>query len=417
MLNRIIVFAVVSMLALVDFAAEAGACFDFSNSLSYKKFQDSLKTGKKPLDQVLELLFLNGKQDRNNPNFDILWESEQLNSFIENRNLRRSDLNTLPEKVKIVADYVESYLLKYRSEELLISLRDSAWRKILNIHGFQPRVNETARQGLERLSYENKKRILQQSEYISTPSMLKAEKLVNSLELFLAHNSHIMKEAPGYPIIAPKLIEEMGLPNFSATSKPFNKFIGSTDHVYFFIGIKKKEASATVKSEYGDFGVVVDHDYAFKQAWVSPFVMYVDELIEATKQIAPNISQNLFDKKVTVISGFQTMKPEGNIVEDKPEILAAMGQLHKLDFTLSDFENIIKTQLLIKLTEIQRQSPEEFDALLASLENSLGKSPRVDRVPVISELVFKPLNIPLKYEGRIPVAVPDNQLIHFKNTD
>lgn len=364
------------------------------------------------VDQILALLV----QKRQN-SLDVLWNSPPFKAFVEKSG--RAWVTSPDEELKRrwLVDYLHSYLSGYRDEMKLSKLRDRAWRRALRIHGYRAESNKPARESIEELSKKNLARVQKNIKYVSSPDMAEAESIVDELELFLSHNSHMMHSAPRYPVVSPREIEMMGLPDFSMSSDVFNKFIGSTDHVYFFVNFRKKNTLGAARSEYGKYGVILDSDYARRNAWISPFIMYPHEIYNAVKEVRPEAAQALFKKRTQIrADGTVTWTSKYRRVTDKKEIMDAMAGVHKSDFTLPDFEFLLKNQLLLSLREMKSRDPQAFAAALTELRE-LGefhkKGPGVMH-PLLHKLVFHPLGIPGRYEGRIPVAVPDQQLVHFK---
>ena len=366
------------------------------------------------LEQVLQLF----EKKSTTGSLDILWNSPEFKAYLQKRGSTWAVNADEKEKFRLVGEYVDAYLSRYRDEGMLQALRDQALRKAMRIHGRPATPGLPARQSWQRLSKENLARILRGKKYVSSPEMLEAETLVDSLQVFLAHNSHIMYNPPQYPVVAPREIEKMGLPNFSMSSNGFNQYIGSTDHVYFFVNFRNKNSSANLRSEYGKFGVIVDNRYAAENATISPYIMYVHHIFDAVKDVDPPAARALFQKRVRISEdGTVTWHSAFGKVTDKAEISRAIASVHKFDFTLDDFEFLLKTQLLISLRELRSKDPAAYRGALEELREAGDfhkKGPGTIHA-IFNRLVFEPLGMPWHFEGRIPVAVPNQHLIHFEN--
>lgn len=93
-----------------------------------------------------------------------------------------------------------------------------------------------------------------------------------------------------------------------------------------------------------------------------------------------------------------------------PELVRQMqSRLGQLDFTVTDAETAVKTLLLHKLHVLHEQDRYAYDRSLRTLMN--GDEKQITEL--IQNDVLNPLGLKHGLEGRVPVAVPTRDLIHF----
>lgn len=375
--------------------------------------------GDDKIDQVMDLLFYSEKRkiDKGNPDatndyFQMVWESKAFADYLKSKNKLFPSQLSYSLKYKMLSEYILDFMVPYQQANLLHTRQKLALREALELRGIAvgdanpyTKLAENSSKNLLRLLGQN---LEISSEYKSS----KAYKVVENLELFFSHNSHIMQKAPGLPLLAPIEIEKIGLTEFGRSSNAFNRFIKSDEQVYFWAVFKKKTASLqSMTSEYGEFGVVINRAYARTHLWVSPFVMYEWQLIDSINAHAPLVADTLAQQiaaRRESLAQYSTYNP---VVGSKPEIRAAQAELGKLDFTPDDFEALIKKTLAIALQSLQKTDLEKYNNALKKL-NSDSLDDINSTIRMLAFPIFKYQNRN-GFEGKVPVAVPETELFHF----
>lgn len=353
------------------------------------------------LGPVLDLLFQKNSDGKRH--LLELWHSPAFAQYLREQGLDAQWTHEVParEPFHLVANYVDFFMKAFRNESLYEHLREQALASRLRLHGYRVDTTRSARENLAQLSQQNLDRVLGE-RYQSQPEMRELEIMVNRLELFLAHNSTIMRTPPSYPVLAPKALEGMGLTKFAASSKEFNRALGSTDFVYFFVALKVRDSQVRLRSEYGDYGVVVEDAYARKQAWISPFIMHPNQIGFAVESLRPDLASRILRER----------QPDPALLNE------ALPYLHAWDFTFADFAQLFRERLLLGAQELRRQHPNKFHEFQMRFKNFVEQAPNPKPgFPVIPaflwDLAFPRRQFPARFEGRIPIAVPERYLIHF----
>ena len=405
---------IICIFIFVSLGAYAGKenCDSSAQSRNYQ-----LAEAKTPgMDEIFKLLF-EGQKNKFRSQLKDLTKSSAFNNFLQEKDLGLDHFFALDinQRTELIETYINDYLSKYRFEDLIEPQRIVALENMYQLHGAKQRSGNI-RDNIQSLSKDNLRRITQNKIYQSKADMKEAEELLEQLELSISHNSHIMDKKPQFPLLSPSEIEKMGLPRFAANSNEFNRLIGSTDFVYFFVKLGLKSKSNSNNSEYGGNGVLVNREYAIKNAWISPFIMYHHNIYAAIKQTTPNKAKNFLDR-------FAQKNPEGKPLwvlsygefKGQQEILEALSSVHLLDFTFLDFEFLIKNQILLSLQKIKKKNKKLYKQHLKNLRNSHELQANNHRSfnKTVIQLAFEPLNISSHYEARIPIAVPESELISF----
>jgi len=405
------------LILLLSFGAELTA---EANVACYKIHSDAVSIDSHPIDKIMQLFFFSKKgragdaQTLTEPNkfFEELWNHPNFQKFLSDQSWQLAGERTQSEKYQLLAKYVEQYLSKYRNAEFLNPKEEQEAKAGLLRHGARLKPGETALQARERISSDNLKRLLGQLFLTSLPKQSdEINAVVDNLELFLSHNSHIMKEAPGLPLISPAEIDLMGLKGFGMSTLAFNRFLGSDNFVYFKALFRKKGSGEIPRSEYGENGVVLKRAYANKHALISPFVMYSNELHDSVETIAPAIALRLLNKISVVENGERIYAEKYNVVSGPDETRAAQGVLHKMDFTPEDFETLVKAVLKKGLQTYFTENPQAYQQAILVLK----KGTMADIASYISYFFqhFLQYQNAVGFEGVVPVAVPEQALMHF----
>jgi hypothetical protein len=372
------------------------------------------------IDKVMKILFytsglsLNPFTDTPNKYFDGIWGSASLRQYLNEHGQPWAVDFTEQEKYKYIAQYVGHYLAQYRDSAFLAPLEQAVAIRGLARKGVQVQPGENAQAAVKRISHTNFDRCMENvPSSSSSPLPMMATSVIDSLELFLAHNSHFMSESPGYPLVSPVELEKMGVGKFGMSSRrAFNLFLGSDHFVYFRVLFKQPRSNPDPRSEYGQYGVILQPKYALEHAVISPFVMDPPQLYEAVRGYAPVIADQLIGKiSEKRVDGSREFVADPKEVRGPEEIRSAQAQLHYLNFTSDDFEKLVKALLKARLTELYLSDRRQYVEALASLR----ETKLLDLNIVIMELIGSYLKYasPMGFEAVVAVAVPENSLVYF----
>lgn len=408
------------MIWLLFFTSVASAhllCVDVMG----QKTADELLAGPEKINEIMRLFFFSAKGHTGalnltrEPNlyFEMLWRNQNFQDHLKKNNLQPASAKvTFQKKYQLIASYLHQYLAQYRDSTQLMKRQEEEALHGLERHGLHIHEGETAAEARRRNSAENLTRLmlmydLQKHEALNP----EIEATANQLELFLAHNSHIMEKPPGYPVIAPTEIDKLGLIRFAASTWKFNRLLGSDHFVYFRSLFRRQGTQSHPKSEYGSNGVIVSKSYAEEQALISPYVMYPSELYYSVKQINPKAAQELLGQIAEVSGDSITFVQSHDRLDGPEQIQAAQKNLHQLDFTPSDFELLVKAVLKKSLYKQLEENPVEYKKTIEKLQNA-----DLNKLNATVHSIFQRViayDNHLGFEGVIPVAVPEQHLEHF----
>jgi len=354
-------------------------------------------------------------------------DSDYFKIFIRNNNLPRPQLeiresdqsrNTVVRYLHWVFEYFHQNLAKLQSASLLKNLR---------FHGYTPPAGTPGRAALRDLSATNVERILNGQTYRSSPEMSGAEQLVADLEFDFIHNTrnegtHNIQT----PLLSTDLLKKIGFTGGKNTN-PFNRqFLHTHDQVFFYVKpVTRNFRFRPSSSYYGDIALFLHPEFAESAGWISAFIMYTPQLFTATKAVAPAETDSIVQKyKKTFSSSVALAKDPDNLMswidyvsswelkkffrDNGKELESLRHELHKLDFTVSDFTRLVRVRLLISLQELQKTDEGRFRSALQILrsEPKVDSSDKSDLERLVQELVFRPLGMPSSFELKVPWMVP-----------
>ncbi|MBW2731567.1 MAG: hypothetical protein JRH20_04185 [Deltaproteobacteria bacterium] len=276
---------------------------------------------------------------------------------------------------------------------------------------------------LRTISKENVARLLKGRTYRSSRAMRQAERLVNKLRLKPIHNTSTTMERSQSPLLSTHWLEQTGLGS-GANSRAFNKdFLASEDNVHFFATFATPKSSVkTVVSEYGEFAATMKRRFTRNRGWVSAFVMYPGDLHRIARHLAPKEHREILEnfKATAAKRQYEEYVKYGRL--DWQHVTAQLDpwtsvreQLHKLDFTVPDFEKLVKRHLLFELSQLRLSNPTAFRRALRELETGHVDS-WVHKSSLLKRFVFDPLGMPEHYELKVPVAVPSSAHLPLSST-
>ena len=339
---------------------------------------------------------------------------------------------------KIKADY---------QGEALSNAQDAALKEGLRLHGAIALPNETGVELLQRTSNTNLRTHLGKAPYQPGVSgMATAEKMMKNFRLQLQHNSRILKENKkvvkwgALPLLSSRELEHIGLNGGLNSGHYFNKHILKTDDQVYFLAVPTvSKNSATVVTEFGENALLLKNPKTLPSAWISPYVMYMNELADVMKTQHPEIFEKIYQK----VSDFRIQQGMGILGELNPEDVShflwtsrsnlyhpelvealipemtrARNVLSNADFTVADFEHVLRNQFLHDLNRLRISNPDKFRSVLKGLPEHLDRWHdknyyRNSEVSDFIESVYHQVGYS-KFEGKVPVAVSPEHLIHQK---
>jgi hypothetical protein len=174
---------------------------------------------------------------------------------------------------------------------------------------------------------------------------------------------------------------------------------------------------------YGKGEAVLMREEATQSGWVSAYVMDPDDLLEfgqarlptqtavlrkliakelGVSELRPRIIEEALEHNgIPIENGWTELNVNPKISEG---FALLRSQLHTLDFTESDFTDLLHQQLLLALQS--KLGTPEFEIRLTQLTsgNALKLAEALDA------LFYKPLALPRDFELKVPVAVPPSAL-------
>ena len=295
-----------------------------------------------------------------NDHMDGLIESQPFLNFMREQKIDLKNLIDFKMKTLIVEKYLDAQLRKYFNLDFLESERTRVMNSILKIRGHNMKY-QNPYLVLKDQSYQNLIRLvdsLPKLSPIKNPAVQeRIEQVVQNINVNLVHNTHHLYKTPEYPIVAPKVLEEIGLGHFGISTLPLHKTIQSDQQVYFFAVIEK--SGQLKENGYESNAVMLKSDYAAQEAWISPFVMH-----------------------------------------SKP------AEMHRWDFTVTDFQTLIRITVRNELERLYATNAYMYSVTVRKIE----KMKLSELNKFVLELIKERFRFQGSFEGRVPVAVPPNQL-------
>lgn len=370
----------------------------------------------KDIDQIMNLFFKNKRDRPKNGNtyndfFDMIWNSKQLEQYVLIQKIQRPANPTESDKYKIISGYLESSLNQISKPEVYEPMQNDTMRRSFKLRGIIPQPNENYRQTMKRISKLNVFRIAKSLQDF-VPYDAKIETVIKNLEVYLAHNSHIMREPPSLAIVSPKTIDSLGLTNFGMSTYVFNRHIQSDEFVFFSVNVKRRSDSGLVgRSEYGKYGVVLNRESARRDVIISPFVMYISQLHDNVQDLAPDVAGKLKQENLVSRADDQDAWLVSSTTVNSPELIhQLLFEIGKKDLIFDDAEMVVKLFLSYSLHELKRSEPNLFEEIMQTLQT--GSAEKITEV--VQKYGMKPAGF-RGMEGRVPVVVQPSNLIHFSH--
>lgn len=307
----------------------------------------------------------------------------------------------------LISTYHSQFMAQFLDGEILKTLRNESLKEDLQEHGF---VTDSANSGLAlaKLSKANLIRIMRQ-EHISQSYLKDAEiaAFTAQFNLEASRYSHTDLFA-GETLISSRQIKRYGLLGGYQSRYDFNtKFLKSDNNVFFFLNFVRSDSDKAVTRTpidniYGDVRYVLKNEYAKENGWISPFLMYPEDLAEFSA--LANGDGRLRERN--------TGKSSPNFTVTQAAI-EAKKLVHTFDFTFTDYLSLMRTRLGSALVKVKRRGSYElrnWDALSGRLvKTTMDLQQLMKWIETSSDhletFLFQDVT-PLKMELKVPVAVP-----------
>ena len=218
------------------------------------------------------------------------------------------------------------------------------------------------------------------------------------MELTFVHNtSKSLHSALSFssPIISSRQLTRLGLPGGLNSDQVFNKdVLRSDDSVFFQVYFSQKgKPFISVRNSYGKNSLVLDRELAYREGWISAFVMTEGDLFD--------VAEISFPQELTA-------RKRSESFADNTIYFA--GKLHLFDFTLADFEAVFFQQVTQQLSLLATSNQQQYQHAISVLKSN---DPIAIQLEVLNPLVFKPMGVgPAGFELKVPVLV-DSEYINL----
>jgi hypothetical protein len=367
--------------------------------------------------------------------------------FIQSNKIELRSLDTQA-KIGLMKNYKKYFFDSFENPIYLATEQDKALKEILSVHGIT-RNDLSGRKLLETTSSENVKRILSNhSVSLTRADEAEFNHLANQIELAFVHNTANLQDLPIEALLSSRQLENFGFRGGLNTFR-FNKEVMKTDDNVYFVTSYKRKGDSTFRGlgEYGGNNLVLNPAYAKANGWISHFVMHPDQLLEYGVKLDPKKYGPVLKKYERYLYG-EKVSPADFPDELKNALFEVRQLLHLSDFTVSDFERLLRRGIVLGLSKVKSENPIKYSFIKSLLETgtgptsyssyerasttqkirALGKklnwSPnaieerikkvdmsseaRVDRV--VKDLLLYSLDMGDLFELKVPVAVPKEQL-------
>ena len=284
------------------------------------------------------------------------------------------------------------------AERSLPEIQDRALVGDLRRHGWNSAVSRSGRESLEKLSANNVRRILGASAPLETRDP-EIDAFVSNYPITFVHNGSFAA-APHTPLLSSAELQKNGFEG-GTNSNFFNRStLGSDRNVFFHVRLGRgKNKDGSLESEYGRDALILDRDFAKTNAWISAYVMWPFELANVSRAIVPSLPRPAILTEANWRKDYMPLTEE-----EDGQIRALRDRLHLLDFTVEDFERLVRAGLTRSLTALKRLSDKKFQRALADMRNP-------HNLNAAFQYIFWPLGIEhAQFELKVPVAVPPDKL-------
>lgn len=333
---------------------------------------------------IEQKLFLHIFPKREEDELKALPNIEAFQKFLNHYQLNWNDFD-IYKKRAIALTYLNEEIesLKNITKNNLDSLREKELKRSLLNHGIED-FNGSSTEKLKEISQRNLERISKKFRYQDEVLDESLRDFISKIQLQPIHNSHIVKSEFYSPILSSMMIQEiLGSGGFNTAH--FNREVMQSDgNIFFFADFKNQKSSDHLKvKKYGKNKMTIKEEPLYQKGWISPFVMYQDELM--------TYGNSVRDRSITLDLSYEE------------KILYFKDLLHLYDFTPNDYETLVKmtlTEWVIGLRKaghyrykVFQENPQRLiDEIQTAFKEALGVSFRFEfKVPVlipISEQIF-----------------------------
>lgn len=342
--------------------------------------------------------------------FTMAWNSLPFKKYLAQLSIPWREDEPFDKKYALLSDYVHNYISRYYDKESVKRYQNLIMKKFLRNRGVPISTSNTWQEDLKAQSKKNVERIVRE---LGQPQPVSQDILdaVDSIEIYLVHHSNTVKERISYPLVAPIVLEQMGLEGFAANTHDFSRFMGSHQHVYFYAMFKRKSDYAILtRSQYGDSGVILKEEVAKRLAFISPYIMYKEDLADAAHLVDGDLAHDFVKGNTFWDRGSLHWRGDFADIGDTPELIRQIQRiLGRVDFTFEDFESLLKLLAIKRLHDLRTSDPVEFSKYMEALR--WGNQGDIDNF--LRNEVLKKFGFKNGVEGRVPVAVSPSDLVYF----
>jgi hypothetical protein len=299
----------------------------------------------------------------------------------------------------------QEYMQRYKDPQVLQNLRSEALTKDLANRGAPIDPQLSGRENLNRISRANLQRMVEKfkldDRFVEDPEIME---VVDSIRLLYKHNTNIYK-THGDVLLSSQQIYKYGLEGGVNSQLPFNKeFMKNDDHLFFTLEVVSTNVDVgNQATQYGKHAKTLDQKFAEENSWVSPYIMYPKDLATFGRSFIRGKYAGIEDVKAGVGNQYQY---KSTAVADELK-----SMLSQFDFTLRDFETLVKMQIGTMLFNLKHHGVKPFPGsdgypeVLASFKTQSATAFQ----KAIEFYVEYPLRLG-RYELKVPVAIPSDKL-------
>ncbi len=332
------------------------------------------------------------------------------------RSRKPLDTFTEREKARHLKAYIEQFWRKLIDPASRARTQDDSLESELNLRGAHVFQGLHGWARLSRLSSKNRDEVMKKHRLKDISRVHPAIRdLVFHSKLHVRRNSRVPITF-GEGVLSSRQLQRLtGIPGYN-TIHAFNRdFMKNDDSIYFFVDFQK--VAPETQSQYGKHGYWLSENAMPTRAWVSPFVMYNHELGNAYQ------SSSRFREKLATIN---SEPGEDFIKVYQPSLFdrAALGKLHHLDFTASDFLTLMQAAFARMLTPSQREvqierrrnaeagGTESTDQIIQRLAHSKLQliESQATGVNPFTSIIQMSIGLPEKMEFKVPVFLPRHHI-------
>jgi hypothetical protein len=309
---------------------------------------------------------------------------EELFTSFTTQDILKPRLNTetlsLEEKTKILEDYAAKTWDLFMNPKTLGKLRDQSLDTQLDLRGAPHFQKLKGRQRFAKVSRLNLERLWKKNDLSISKVRPEIEDLVDELEFSVSRNGRSTLSGEG--LLSSRQLARFGSTGENSRHALNKEFLATDDNIYFHLFFRIDEPqSFNSASEYGDHGMSPERQAFYKEAVISPYIMWDIDMHSFAEKSLPELSGLSKEAEADGFSAYDR---------------AIRSRLHEFDFTPGDLKTVMQAQLR-KVLSSDNQSLRELQHLVENKKNISQ---------FISEKVMEPLGLPDHLELKIPVYLP-----------